>query len=58
MYSSVANVQFTEVTESASVHGDLRYAMSDKPGTAWAYYPSTAAEGRRRAGIATLGRSW
>jgi serralysin len=45
LYSSVANIQFVEVTESASVHGDLRYAMSDKPGTAWAYYPTTAAEG-------------
>lgn len=45
MYAAVANVTFTEVTESATVHGDLRYAESDKPSTAWAYYPSTAAAG-------------
>jgi VCBS repeat-containing protein len=45
MYSGVANVTFTEVTESATVHGDLRYAMSDLPSTAWAYYPTTNAAG-------------
>ena len=45
MYASVANVTFTEVTETSTVHGDLRYAMSDLPGTAWAYYPSTNAAG-------------
>ena len=42
MYSAVANVTFTEVTETSSVHGDLRYAESDAPSTAWAYYPSTS----------------
>lgn len=45
MFSSVANLTFTQVTESSTLHGDLRYAMSDSPSTAWAYYPSTAAEG-------------
>ena len=45
MYSAVANVTFTEVTETARVHGDLRYAESDLPSTAWAYYPSTSAAG-------------
>ena len=45
MYSSVANLTFTEVTETSSQHGDLRYAESDAPSTAWAYYPSTSAEG-------------
>ena len=44
-YSTVANVTFTEVNETSTVHGDLRYAKSDAPGTAWAYYPSTSAEG-------------
>ena len=44
-YSSVANVTFTQVTESATVHGDLRYAESDAPSTAWSYYPSTASQG-------------
>ena len=42
MYSAVANVTFTEVTESATTHGDLRYAESNNPSTAWAYYPSTS----------------
>ena len=45
MYSAVANVTFTEVTETSSVHGDLRYAESNAPSTAWAYYPSTSALG-------------
>jgi len=44
-YAAVANIRFTQVTESASTHGDLRFALSDKPGTAWGYYPTTAAEG-------------
>jgi VCBS repeat-containing protein len=45
MYSSVANLTFTEVAETSTQHGDLRYAESDSPGTAWAYYPSTSAAG-------------
>ena len=45
MYSAVANVTFTEVTESATTHGDLRYAKSNNPSTAWAYYPSTSEQG-------------
>jgi Ca2+-binding RTX toxin-like protein len=45
MDADVANVTFTEVTESATTHGDLRYAESNAPSTAWAYYPTTAAEG-------------
>jgi serralysin len=43
--SAVANVTFSQVTESASQHGDLRLALSNTPGTAWSYYPSTRAEG-------------
>jgi serralysin len=45
MYSAVANIGFSEVVETSSIHGDLRYAESDSTGTAWAYYPSTAAAG-------------
>jgi serralysin len=45
MYSAVTNIGFTEVVETSSVHGDLRYAESDSTGTAWAYYPSTSAAG-------------
>jgi serralysin len=43
--AAVANVTFQEMTETLSFHADLRFAESDKPSTAWAYYPSTAAEG-------------
>ncbi|WP_230533553.1 M10 family metallopeptidase C-terminal domain-containing protein [Microvirga roseola] len=45
MFSSVANLSFTEIAETSSQHADLRFAMSDKPSTAWAYFPSTAGEG-------------
>ena len=51
-FSAVANLTFTEVTETASQHGELRYAESDAVGTAWAYYPSTSAAG------ATSDTSW
>jgi hypothetical protein len=44
-YSAVTDLKFTEVTETLTTHGDLRYAESDAPSTAWAYYPSTAAAG-------------
>jgi serralysin len=45
MYSSVANLTFSEVTETSTQHGDLRFAESDATSTAWAYYPSTSAAG-------------
>src|SRR5258705_10963834 len=44
-YSAVSNLTFLEVTESSTVHGDLRLATSSLPETAWGYYPSSAAEG-------------
>ena len=34
-----ADVTFTRVTESSSVRGDLRFAESDAPETAYAFYP-------------------
>ncbi|AHK45869.1 putative protease [Ensifer adhaerens OV14] len=43
--SSVANVTFTEITESSTQHADLRLAQSGHPDAAWAYYPSTTPEG-------------
>ncbi|MBB3017955.1 serralysin [Microvirga lupini] len=43
--ASVANLTFAEITETATTHANLRFGLSDVPGTAWAYYPSTAAEG-------------
>jgi serralysin len=45
MYASVANLSFGEVHETSTAHADLRFAMSDPPSTAWAYFPTTAAEG-------------
>ncbi len=36
-YASVANLSFTQVTESSSTHGTLRFAESDDSGTAYAY---------------------
>ncbi|WMT92859.1 M10 family metallopeptidase C-terminal domain-containing protein [Pelagibacterium sp. H642] len=45
VFASVANVTFTEISSSSSLQADLRIAMSDKPSTAWAYFPSTRAEG-------------
>src|SRR5689334_12431264 len=44
-YSAIANIKFQEITETATQHADIRIAESDKPGTAWAYYPSTSAAG-------------
>ena len=45
MYSSVANVTFTEVTETSTQHANLRFAETDKYTTAFGYYPHTSAEG-------------
>src|SRR5258708_36947837 len=42
MYSSVANVQYAQVTESSTQSGTLRYAESNTPTTAWSYYPTTS----------------
>lgn len=42
MASSYTNLSFTEVAETSTTHGDLRYAESDSTGTAWAYYPYSA----------------
>jgi serralysin len=45
MYGSVANLTFSEIAETSKQHADLRFALSDAPSTAWAYFPTTAAEG-------------
>jgi VCBS repeat-containing protein len=45
MFSSVANLTFTEVTETSSSHGTLRYAETDAVRTAWGYYPNSSATG-------------
>ena len=45
MYSAVANVTFTQITETSTQTADFRYAESSKPSTAWGYYPSPSPEG-------------
>jgi serralysin len=44
-YATVAAITFSEVTESSTVHGDLRLAESDEPPTAWGYYPHPSGAG-------------
>ncbi len=45
MYSQVANLSFTEITETSTQSATLRYAELSLPSTAWTYYPSTSPEG-------------
>lgn len=45
MFASFSGLQFSEISETHSDSADLRFAMSDTPSTAWAYFPSTSAEG-------------
>ncbi|MGF9758001.1 M10 family metallopeptidase [Microvirga sp. 0TCS3.31] len=42
--ASVANLTFAEITETHDQQADLRFALSDKPNTAWAYLPHGAAD--------------
>ena len=42
MFSSVSNLSFTAAAAGA---GTLRFAQSDLPGTAWAYYPTADEQG-------------
>lgn len=44
-YESVSGLKFTEVTESSTVHGTIRFAEEDNAGTAYGYYPSSAVQG-------------
>ena len=46
MYSAVVNVTFSEVTESSTLHGTIRYfTETDKYSTGFGYYPSTSQAG-------------
>ncbi|MEK7413360.1 MAG: M10 family metallopeptidase C-terminal domain-containing protein, partial [Planctomycetota bacterium] len=44
MYNTISNANITQITETASVHADLRFANSTLPSTAWAYYPGNYPE--------------
>jgi Ca2+-binding RTX toxin-like protein len=41
-YAAVSNLQFTEITETADQHADLREAQSGAPFTADTYYPDVS----------------
>ncbi|MBB3019197.1 serralysin [Microvirga lupini] len=45
LFSSVSNLTFQEVAGASASSADLRFAQSDVPGTAWAYFPTTDATG-------------
>jgi len=39
--AAVTGLSFSQTTETSTNHATLRYAFSDSPSAAWAYYPST-----------------
>lgn len=45
LFASVANLSFQQVSETATQHADIRFARSDAPSTAWAYFPTESATG-------------
>jgi serralysin len=52
-WSEVANIRFVEVADTSGNVGDLRFALSSLPPTAWAYLPDRSPE----AGDVWLGQS-
>jgi hypothetical protein len=44
-FASVANLTFSQITETSGTHATIRYSQSDAPSTAWAYYPATSGYG-------------
>ncbi|WP_118133296.1 M10 family metallopeptidase [Oceanicella sp. SM1341] len=44
-YAAVSGLSFVESTGAAAAGADMRFALSDDPTTAYAYYPSAAEEG-------------
>jgi len=42
LYASVADIHFNEIGETGNQHATLRFAESNAPSTAWAYYPTQA----------------
>jgi serralysin len=45
LFSSVSSLTFQEVGGASGSSADLRFAQSDIPSTAWAYFPTTDATG-------------
>ncbi|MCC2651832.1 MAG: protease [Microvirga sp.] len=45
LFASVSNLTFQEAAGTGASSADLRFAQSDAPGTAWAYFPTTDATG-------------
>lgn len=44
MITSVASLDFVEMSETESNHATLRFALSDAPGSAWTYAPERSQE--------------
>lgn len=44
LWADVANIDFTEISETSTNVGDIRFANSSAPSTAWAYYPGAYPE--------------
>ena len=44
-FAAVANLTFSEMTETSTNHADLRFAETDATDVAWGYYPATDASG-------------
>ncbi|WP_262272699.1 M10 family metallopeptidase C-terminal domain-containing protein [Microvirga yunnanensis] len=45
LYAAVSNLTFQEQSGAGTSSADLRFAQSDVPSTAWAYFPTTDATG-------------
>lgn len=45
LYASVADLKFSEISETSTRHADIRYARSSMPKTAWAYFPDDSDSG-------------
>ncbi|WP_230531281.1 M10 family metallopeptidase [Microvirga roseola] len=45
LYTSVCGLTFKQVNETPTQHATLRFAQSDFPSTAWAYFPDAAESG-------------
>jgi len=44
-WSNVANITFTQVADTATTAGDIRFGISDAPATSYAFFPNTSATG-------------
>jgi serralysin len=45
LYSDVCNLTFTKIVETSDQHASIRFAQSNAPDTAWAYFPTDMESG-------------